>query len=486
MKRLVKRPTGRPYLLSAARAGGRCMLPTRPPAWSLARRSESIARSGYPAAYVTSPRASFEARDIATRHPLTTCPFVGPFASRWRSPERQLATRTHRPPRRGDGPGVKSVRPEKIDHTHGEPCAARYVAPVRLECIRETNLRLQNLPPSFSFGQTSGPGRPEVRSRHAYPRDKGSAAVFYPGCSGRETKATGHHTAVERLDRRERRRTTPMLIAATSAAKHSKENPLPGPPPAAAAPGEGADGPLGGSGVFDFPGDPSDCRDPLRSAGLAEAGCASAGFADAGASQSSGGAPCSRPSMIKGIRSPGACAGGPTSGAGARLGEGSRSGLAASEPTSMGRMGCSGSTAGAGRSGSVVEPESVPASRVSFSGSTATGVLSTSGVVSDPLASTVPPSPVEEGSTTVVVGSAVNGSVELATAPEGSSVAEHGAGSQAETVSPSAQPGDASARAVAHAATNTAAIFTLSPCLPLTRLLPLRSRAMRRLFLVLL
>ena len=92
----------------------------------------------------------------------------------------------------------------------------------------------------------------------------------------------------------------------------------------------------------------------------------------------------------------------------------------------MGKTGCSGSTAGAGRSGAVAESEdSVPASRVSFSGSTATGVLSTGGVVSDPLASTVPPSPVEEGSTTVVAGSTVNGSVELAAAPEESSVAEH-------------------------------------------------------------
>jgi hypothetical protein len=195
-----------------------------------------------------------------------------PFASRWRSPERQLATRYPSPPT----PGRRSrgeICSARKDRSHARRVVCRAIRRTGAPRMHSRDESPSPKPSSFVLVRANlRAGTPRRSVRGTPTPGKGSAAACYPGCSGREPKATGYHTAVERLDRRERRRTTPTLIAATSAAKHSKENPLPGPPPAAAAPGDGADGPPGGSGVFDFPGDPSDCRDPLRWAGVAEAG----------------------------------------------------------------------------------------------------------------------------------------------------------------------------------------------------------------------
>jgi hypothetical protein len=182
-----------------------------PPAWSPARRSESVAGSRVaPQENVTSPKASFEARDISQPHPLTTVPSIGHSrraGDRLSDSSRRV---THRPPRRGDVPGVKSVRPERIDHTHGDSFAARYVAPVRLECIREMNLRLQNLPPSFSFGQTSGPGRPGGPFAARLPRERAARRPAIPVAQGESRKRPGttrrsRGSTVESVDELRRR-----------------------------------------------------------------------------------------------------------------------------------------------------------------------------------------------------------------------------------------------------------------------------------------
>src|SRR5436190_18910645 len=92
-------------------------------------------------------------------------------------------------------------------------------------------------------GHTSGIGKPRRSFAARLPRDKGSAAVGYPGRSGRETKATGSHAATDVINRLVLRPAKPKHTAATSAAKPEKKNPPPGAPPEPAGAEAGAEGP---------------------------------------------------------------------------------------------------------------------------------------------------------------------------------------------------------------------------------------------------
>ena len=90
---------------------------------------------------------------------------------------------------------------------------------------------------------------------------KGSAAVGYPGRSGRETKATGSHAATDMINRLVLRRAKPKHTAATSAAKPEKKNP-PGAPPEPAGGAEGAEGRGESPGSGGCPGAPRECVAP--------------------------------------------------------------------------------------------------------------------------------------------------------------------------------------------------------------------------------
>src|SRR4030095_16526834 len=92
-----------------------------------------------------------------------------------------------------------------------------------------------------------------------FPRDKGSAAVGYPGRSGRDAKATGSHAATDVISRFVLRPAKPKHAAATSAAKAEKKNPPPGAPPEPAGAEAGAEGPGESLGRLGFPGDPLEC-----------------------------------------------------------------------------------------------------------------------------------------------------------------------------------------------------------------------------------
>jgi hypothetical protein len=101
-------------------------------------------------------------------------------------------------------------------------------------------------------------GKPRRSFAARLPRDKGSAAVGYPGRSGRETKATGSQAATDMINRLVLRRAKPKHTAATSAAKPEKKNPPPGAPPEPAG-AEGAEGPGESLGSLGFPGAPLEC-----------------------------------------------------------------------------------------------------------------------------------------------------------------------------------------------------------------------------------
>jgi hypothetical protein len=116
----------------------------------------------------------------------------------------------------------------------------------------ETSFRMAGIPPEREA--------PEVVRGTPTP-GKGSAAVGYPGRSGRETKATGSHAATDMINRLVLRRAKPKHTAATSAAKPEKKNP-PGAPPEPAGGAEGAEGRGESPGSGGFPGAPRECVVP--------------------------------------------------------------------------------------------------------------------------------------------------------------------------------------------------------------------------------
>ena len=112
------------------------------------------------------------------------------------------------------------MRSSKRDRWFRDPCEASNRGPP-----------LTNWKPPSEWLAYLRSGKPRRSFAARLPRDKGSAAVGYPGRSGRETKATGSHAATDMISRLVLRRAKPKHTAATSAAKPEKKNPPPGAPP---------------------------------------------------------------------------------------------------------------------------------------------------------------------------------------------------------------------------------------------------------------
>src|SRR6185312_1447229 len=126
---------------------------------------------------------------------------------------------------------VPGVRSSKRNRWFREPCEASNRGPP-----------LTNWKPPFEWLACLRSGKPRRSFAARLPRDKGSAAVGYPGRSGRETKATGSHAATDMISRLVLWRAKPKHTAATSAAKPEKKNAPPGAPPEPAGGAEGAEG----------------------------------------------------------------------------------------------------------------------------------------------------------------------------------------------------------------------------------------------------
>lgn len=143
-------------------------------------------------------------------------------------------------------PGVRSSK----NWWFRDPCEASNRGPT-----------LTNWKPPSEWLACLRSGKPRRSFAARLPRDKGSAAVGYPGRSGRETKATGSHAATDMISRLVLWRAKPKHTAATSAAKPEKKKPPPGAPPEPAG-AEGAEGRGESLGSGGCPGAPRECVAP--------------------------------------------------------------------------------------------------------------------------------------------------------------------------------------------------------------------------------
>ena len=144
-------------------------------------------------------------------------------------------------------PGVRSSK----NWWFRDPCEASNRGPT-----------LTNWKPPSEWLACLRSGKPRRSFAARLPRDKGSAAVGYPGRSGRETKATGSHAATDMISRLVLWRAKPKHTAATSAAKPEKKNAPPGAPPKPAGGEEGAEGRGESLGSGGCPGAPRECVAP--------------------------------------------------------------------------------------------------------------------------------------------------------------------------------------------------------------------------------
>src|SRR4051812_46453859 len=179
----------------------------------------------------------------ACLNPNPTRASSGPSASYRPWGRNQETTRAPTPRR------VSRVRSSK-NRWFRDPCEASNRGPTLTKL--ETSFRMAGMPPEREA--------PEV-VRGTLTPGKGSAAVGYPGRSGRETKATGSHAATDMISRLVLRRAKPKHTAATSAAKPEKKNP-PGAPPEPAGGAKGAEGRGESPGSGGCPGAPRECVVP--------------------------------------------------------------------------------------------------------------------------------------------------------------------------------------------------------------------------------